>query len=317
MRPATEPTLPIELATVCITSLLYGIFLLLFGSFVYLSATRLAPTINGLRRDPFYVSPIFIVGVVLLMLISANWVLTIVRLFDGLMDDTGELQLGLFFSDLANPTYVAKSVLYFMTALSQDTIIIRRLSRSWNHNKPIIIFPIILCCSLIAAGANAAYQLSRHTEGDRIVNESAGRWIVSAAALTFAYVDFAVMNMYAYTSPCIDEGTDRDMTRTFIIFFLVSFLARTYVASFAIEMWMQMAGISYMLVIIRLRIGPGYQRKARPIILPPSKSYNLTTVITHNWRVSVTSAPAVNTTEYHPPNSPIVDVSTNRIVDEC
>ncbi|KZT02971.1 uncharacterized protein LAESUDRAFT_716545 [Laetiporus sulphureus 93-53] len=166
MRSAKEMMLPIELTTVCITSLLYGIFLLLFGSFVYISTTCLPPTINGLCRDPFYVSLTFIVGMVLLMLISANWVLTIVHLFDGLMDDTGELQLRLFFYDLVNPTYVAKSVLYFMTALSQDTII-------EMTNCP------------TAAGANGAYQLSRHTEGDRIVNRSAGHWIVSAAVLTF------------------------------------------------------------------------------------------------------------------------------------
>ena len=270
-EPATQvPLVSVNLATVCIESFLYGIFFILSVSSVYLLIWRSRTNNGGRHRSAVFTSPMFIAAIILFILITGHWICTFLRLFQAfvLEDSSHALE---FYANLAQNSEVIKTAFLMSTLVVGDVMMIYRLWTIWNRNFKIIIFP---CCTLIGltvCGAGIVYQFTQYTPGESVFLTAAGRWITSDCVFTLvtnAYsTGFIAWRVWSISHNSSAVGGMRLMPvlATFVesaamytswtVFFFGSYQSGSNMQFLAVDGWPAMAGISYMLINVRVGLG--------------------------------------------------------------
>ncbi|KAJ8072544.1 hypothetical protein PM082_016103 [Marasmius tenuissimus] len=172
----------VNLATIVIQSCLYGLFMILnavsmINHFVPLPEGRTARQRSQMIvKHILKVSwgPTFLGKVLLLLIATAHWLCTVIRLFDAILHFRGgPLE---YYADFTQSTYVAKESLILASIIVGDGMIIHRSWIIWGRRYIIIILPTVLLISLIASGIWATNHL-RGEERDK------GKWRIAYALL--------------------------------------------------------------------------------------------------------------------------------------
>lgn len=142
------------LMTVVLEGILYGFSLLMFlGTIWSLTYKQHTQDINR---------SIAAVAILLLLLSTAHIVMSIIRVYDGLVKyrDTYPDGPVAFFANVSQETYVINDTLYVLQTLLADGVVIYRCYVVWQSVR-VIILPSMLWCSVAVTGIHAVYSISQ------------------------------------------------------------------------------------------------------------------------------------------------------------
>ncbi|KZT01978.1 uncharacterized protein LAESUDRAFT_730689 [Laetiporus sulphureus 93-53] len=269
-----------NLATICLESLLYGIFLVLTVLLFWLLVQRHRQSSNALPRrlkatcNPLYTQPMFVAGVLLLMSNTLHWVIAVTRLFKAFVDFEGGAQPLAFYGNLSQPTEVIQTGAMVAAVVLGDAMIIYRLWIVWAYNKYIIIPSICTLLGLTVCGIGVTYQLSQFHLGENIFATAAGRWITCNCVFSM------ITNIYAtcmiawkiwrvnrvashYSGTNLMNAAAIMVESAFLytawnFFFFVAYQSRSNLQFTAVETLPFIAGIAFMLINVRVGLGWAY-----------------------------------------------------------
>ncbi|KAH9926158.1 uncharacterized protein B0H18DRAFT_876555 [Fomitopsis serialis] len=276
-NPEISQLISVNLATVCIESLLYGIFFVLYGASTYLliRQSRAKVAAEGKHSSKsVYRAPMFIAANSIFLTVTGHWVLTVYRLFEAFVNFRGGTAALFFYADIALPSEVAKSALLVATVIVSDAMIIYRLYIIWGYNKAIIVLPVLTWFGLIAVGVGVCWRFSLYKLGDNVYSGQTGRWITADCFFTLA--------TNVYCTVCISYRVFRTRLRArshpslaspnllSALAILVESAAlhtawnATFLGAFqrasafqftAIDVWSPVAGTAFMLINLRVALG--------------------------------------------------------------
>ncbi|KAF8993888.1 hypothetical protein BDQ17DRAFT_1392511 [Cyathus striatus] len=250
--PIDFPLVSVNLATVCIESFLYGIFVVLFVASLYIHVYR-----SGLSQQKA-ASTSFPLG------LSPHWICTFIRLFQAFITYNGGKTPLLFYADLSQLTEIVKTGFLVASIILGDAMIIYRLWVVWNYNKYVIIFPICTLLGLTVCGIGITYQFTQYTPGEDVFRTDAGRWVTSDFLIAWRIysVDKASKKVGAQnlTSVLAIVVESAAIYTSWTIFFFATYQSKSNLQFTAADGWSAMSGIAFML--INVRVGLGWARRA-------------------------------------------------------
>ncbi|KAJ7734754.1 hypothetical protein DFH07DRAFT_844461 [Mycena maculata] len=287
------PVIDANLATVCLESALYGIFLLLFITSTALTVHRHRYTRHmwhrqvpaGSIKPRSFLNPMFLASIALALTVTAHWILTADRLFLAQVHfRDGSAPLA-FYADQAQPTAITKIGLLVVTLAIADGIFVYRLWIVWNHNKWVPIFPICTIVGLLICGTGVVVQFTKFVPGETAFLAQANRWISSNSAFTLAtnvyctgMISWRIWSVNRQSSGLGNHTTSLGSVLAILIesaaiimaqttFFTIAYHLGSNLQIIAISIWSPVCGIAFML--INCRVGLGWAQTAyKPNTLP-------------------------------------------------
>ncbi|KAJ7090480.1 hypothetical protein C8R44DRAFT_861285 [Mycena epipterygia] len=136
---------------------LYGAFVVLFSTVVYLFSTR---GLISRKRPTFF---IFLALVGLFLSITAHWINGICALYRAFIFLGGGFPAEVLYLTLSSPRALAHNSLVVVTTVITDSLMIHRLYTVWSYDRRVIIFPLLVLAGQIVSGIHVIYDLSRET----------------------------------------------------------------------------------------------------------------------------------------------------------
>ncbi|KAF5347641.1 hypothetical protein D9757_013353 [Collybiopsis confluens] len=265
----------VKLVTAGIASFSYGIFFILTGSSIVLTVYRHRRIRASLRGDlpAIWKQPMNYGTFGLAILVTAHWILNFLLLFRAfLIVDDGKAP-GNFFANLRETSSIVKTAILFSTLILSDALIIYRVWVIWSYSFYVIIFPVLTLVGLTVCGIGLPVQLAHFPPALTIFSSDAGRWITSDCVFTLC-TNLYCTSVIGYKIWSIDRfsrGLSHDarsllfILGTFIesaaiytawtIFVFVTYLSGSNVQFFGQDIWPYIAGISFMLINVRVSLG--------------------------------------------------------------
>ncbi|EED85569.1 predicted protein [Postia placenta Mad-698-R] len=114
-----------SLATVAVESMLYGVFLVLAASSMYLHLGRIASQQSnsfGSGSVWAYFTPVILGSLCVILTVTGHWILTVTRLFDAFVNFLDGQEPLLYYSDLSLTTEVVKTAFLIATLIISDIL---------------------------------------------------------------------------------------------------------------------------------------------------------------------------------------------------
>ncbi|KAJ7738740.1 hypothetical protein B0H16DRAFT_1424752 [Mycena metata] len=165
------PLLHANLITTVLETLLYGAYVVLGISAVYLTITRKRHDVSS--KTVFGVA---LLSVILFGTVTAHWILDVARLFLAFQNVDDPLGPRIFYADLSHATEVAKYAFLVATIFIGDLFLIHRTWAIWGFCTRITIFPILTLMGSLTFGVGLVYQLSTYNSTDDIFKSDFRRW---------------------------------------------------------------------------------------------------------------------------------------------
>ncbi|KAJ7579074.1 hypothetical protein C8J56DRAFT_1110134 [Mycena floridula] len=285
MPPRVISLLSVNIATVSIESLLYGAFLVLafisicLSYYRHLRITRV-PRGNASGRSRstalgFFRSPMFLGAFSLLVTVTGHWICIVMRIFDAFIHYKHGQSPEEYFGDISQMTEVVKTAFLMATMVLSDLMIIYRLWIVWNHNRYIVIFPLMSVLGLTVCGVGVTYQFYIYDPSVSVFNSAAARWITSDCVFTLA-TNLYSTSMIAWRlwdtnrivgNMRVGGGRNNVMTAiviviesaaiytTWTILFMALYESNTNYEFSIVDTWPSVAGIAFMLINVRVGLG--------------------------------------------------------------
>ncbi|KAJ7495153.1 hypothetical protein FB451DRAFT_973509, partial [Mycena latifolia] len=239
----------VSMATVALEGLLYGVFLVLFFTIMYLRAKRYSAAPHLSQSCRAILNPIALSAAAMCGTITAHWILTVDRFFLAFLYFKNGAAPLLLYADLSHPTEIAKTGI-----IVGDAVIIYRVWLIWNRNNRIVVFPILCWCAFFVCTIGVTYQFSRYNLGDNVFLMSSGRWITSnwvfIVTLALPGLSHAPMSAHNFWTVYVPY-----------LFFAISYEHGSNLQFFAIDLAPAVVGIANML--IQVRVGLGWSNQGR------------------------------------------------------
>ncbi|KAG1778897.1 hypothetical protein EV702DRAFT_143670 [Suillus placidus] len=254
------------LMSAVLESILYGFSVLMFIGTIW------ALTYKRRMRDINH--PIAVVAVLLLLTSTANMVVTIVRIENGLVKyrDTWPNGPAAFFTDVTEETYLIKHALYIFQTVLADGVMVYRCYVLWQSVR-VIILPILLWCSIIVTGIRAVYGNSQATTNPgNVFAADVEKWIMAFIVSTLAAnllcsgllvyrvwkIECRVSKLRASKStimPIVRVLVDAAVLYSVMLFaFLICFITASSGESVLSDMAVPVISITFYMVLIRITI---------------------------------------------------------------
>ncbi|KAJ7138201.1 hypothetical protein C8R44DRAFT_767019 [Mycena epipterygia] len=181
----------VNLATLAIASLFYGIYSVLFLISMYLLLRRYKSahtSYKSRKDDSIFRSMVFVSAICLFIVVTAHWVTIVYRAFIAYVSLQHGIEAEVFFSDHTQFTEVVQNSIMGLAIVIGDSLIIHRLWVVWSPNKFVLVVPICTLLTLTASAVVAANITSHST--DIFSNP----WMKLNAILTF------ITNVYCTAS---------------------------------------------------------------------------------------------------------------------
>ncbi|KAJ7089106.1 hypothetical protein C8R44DRAFT_818785 [Mycena epipterygia] len=280
--------LSVNLATLAVSSLFYGMFLVLSSSSMYLLvarylANRRSRNTNTLTDRSIFRSTVFIAAIGLFCAITAHWITTVYRAFLAFIYfQHGDAAVE-FYADIvrtAQVTEMIQEAFLMMSILIGDSLIIHRLWVVWEHRTAVVVFPI---CTL--AALTLCSGVSIHTIAQKAVERRdifSDPWLTSNCVLTLvtnvystALITYKIWNITSKARP-IGGSNLRDFLvivvesaaiyASWAVFFTVTYQTRSLVQFIVIQTAPEVVGIVN--ALIHTRVGLGWAVEAQ-VHTPP------------------------------------------------
>ncbi|EIW58183.1 uncharacterized protein TRAVEDRAFT_84557, partial [Trametes versicolor FP-101664 SS1] len=172
----------------CLESTFYGIFLILSLVILYLWIRQHAfnspqPRWGALIWD-LRNSPLVIVNLFFVVIVSAHWIVGILRLLQAVVDQGDTAKATAYYADLRQPTDVIRTGLMFVGFLVGDIIITYRVWLVWGRDYRAIILPAVTVIGLAATVIGLMYRMIAATPNESIFATEFNRWVISFCVAT-------------------------------------------------------------------------------------------------------------------------------------
>lgn len=254
---------PCHLAMVSVVGFLYGIFFVLFCASVYLLIQRQQRLNAGSAPGkPVYLTMPFIGGMLLFMSVTPHWIVVVYRSFEAFIYYKAGSDPYDFYANQMNASYMAETAFSIIVPLLADAMLIWRLWLIWDHNRVVIIAPIVVLVGAIAAGIGALAIESMRQQ------PQVSNWMTSCYAASVAINVYCCALISRRLIAVVSKShsvSGAIMSRVLAIFIeSASLYVSWMIISFALyetqngvrEALVPMAGIAFML--INVRVGMGY-----------------------------------------------------------
>ncbi|KAH9842709.1 uncharacterized protein C8Q71DRAFT_216452 [Rhodofomes roseus] len=276
----TQPSIiSVNLVTVALESLLYGIFLTLTSTSFYILINRALSqqSSHGRSGCSSLFTPVMFGTIAITLTVSAHWVMTVVRLFDAFVNfEQGQAAL-LYYADLALTTEIIKTAFVVTTLIISDILLVYRLWTVWGYNYYVIIIPSLTVLGLSIAGPGVIYQLSQLNATSSVFVTEVNRWISADYACTFVtnvYSTFGIAwKVWHVRSPGGKSYGGGNLQRvlamivesaalytSYAVFFFVAYQVNNNIQFTAIDTLCPIAGIAF--TMINVRVGLGWGQRA-------------------------------------------------------
>ncbi|KAJ7264232.1 hypothetical protein C8J57DRAFT_1718686 [Mycena rebaudengoi] len=146
----SQPSLPlVNLWSLTLGTLFYGMYFIVFIASMYIFLVR-PRDVKGSSPPPFR-SMMFLSGCALFIAVTANWVLTVVRGFQGFIYFQDGLGAHIFFNDNSQLTETLQNAFVGLSIVLGDLMIIYRLWVVWSFNKLVVVLPLLCIIGLTVA----------------------------------------------------------------------------------------------------------------------------------------------------------------------
>ncbi|KAJ6489986.1 hypothetical protein C8R45DRAFT_929275 [Mycena sanguinolenta] len=208
---------------------LYGAFVVLFFTVVYLFSTR---GLISRKRPSFFV---FLALVGLFLSITAHWINGICALYQAFISLGGGFPAEVLYLTLSSPRALAHNSLVVVTTVITDSLMIHRLYTVWSHDGRVIIFPLLVLAGQVASGIHVIYDLSRET--------------------IFNFFDLSNPWETSYLVSSLEALALEDVCGTMTVGVLVTFQTGLLVQAALIALQPVVFGISVLLIHLRVSLG--------------------------------------------------------------
>ncbi|KAF8213915.1 hypothetical protein K438DRAFT_1563866 [Mycena galopus ATCC 62051] len=267
------PLVAVNVGTVSVEAFLYGVYLVLFITSMYLlgtknSASKARPNASRIKHS------VLLGPICLFMVITGHWILTVDRSFLAFVYfENGSLPIA-FYGDLSHITEVVKTGFLSASLVIGDVLIVLAAQVIWGHNIYVIIFPTCTMLGLAICGGGITYQLSQYTPGENIFATAAGRWITSDTAFTLCtnvycttLITLRIWRNSRFVKNSVFGGAQNwnsllgilvesaALYTTWTLFFLISYQTESNLQFIALDCWAAVTGIACMLIHVRVGLG--------------------------------------------------------------
>ncbi|KAI0327852.1 hypothetical protein GY45DRAFT_1256114 [Cubamyces sp. BRFM 1775] len=278
----------VNLALACVESAFYGIFFVLATTSLAVLVGRhsnRSSSHNGPpapSSKPLWRSPLLIATVMLLMTVTAHWILTVRRLFEAFLYHTSGGEPTRYYLTVEAPTQVASTAFVVSSVIVGDLILTYRIWVVWDRRLSMIVFPMLCTLGYVAMGISVIQLFAIYTPMESIFVHAAQRRIITTAALTLstniygtgsslsiAYRIWTSNRAVKHEGASLAKGLPEALVifiesaalYTFwTLFFLVSYSSNSLLEAFAFHCIPAATGLSFTLIIAR--IGLGWSRVA-------------------------------------------------------
>ncbi|KAI0764238.1 hypothetical protein BD413DRAFT_673558 [Trametes elegans] len=274
----------VNLALACVESAFFGIFFVLAATSLAVLVVRHggsrgstpnanAKALQSAAHERIWMSPLFVGTVILLMTVTAHWIITVRRLFEAfLYNYYGEAQT--YFLTVEAPTQVAGAAFVIASVIVGDIILTYRIWVVWDRRWPLIVFPALCTLGYVAMGTSVVQLFAVYSSGESLFVHAAQRRIITTAALTLTTNIYGTASI-AYRIWTSNRAMKHENTlpgmgltealvifiesaalyTSWTLFFLVSYSANSILEAFAFHCIPAATGISFMLIIVRVGLG--------------------------------------------------------------
>ncbi|KAF5371334.1 hypothetical protein D9758_004080 [Tetrapyrgos nigripes] len=270
------PVISVSLASLLTETFLYGCFFLLTTIsmiLVFVPLETKATALSCERRSfrTIIKRPMFISAFLILLSVTAHWICSYYRSWQAFITFEGGTQSAYFYADMSQTSQVAKTGTLVFALLVSDAMLIYRLWVVWDRNWKVIIFPILTLISLTICGFGITYQFTRYVPGMDVFDSAADRWITSDCVFTLStnlYCTCFISWRIWKTNDALKALGASNLNNILVTFiesamiytiwtfgFFVSYEAHSNIQFIFVDSWAAIAGISFMLINVRLSLG--------------------------------------------------------------
>ncbi|KAI0363642.1 hypothetical protein BV20DRAFT_95340 [Pilatotrama ljubarskyi] len=271
---------------------LYGIFLLLSFSSLALLARRQRDACRALchasrlslwpHRLAFVLallkSPLILVNVLLILTITAHWLIGMHRVYIAVVDRVDRQQAADYISNLREGLEVARTAVLFVDMVLGDVVIAYRTWLVWKRDYRAVAVPCLTLSGLVASGIGLLHVFTSSGLDGGIFTIQVGRWILGYCVATLATNLYCTVmiayRIYTFNKASKQNGLFRangsNLSEALAIFVesaaLYSAWATLFVILYATRSPLQtmgsgcgpsMIGIAFMLITVRVGLGWG------------------------------------------------------------
>ncbi|KAI0249425.1 hypothetical protein BJV78DRAFT_693838 [Lactifluus subvellereus] len=142
-----------ELIAMCLESVFYGIYVVLFAACVKVLCSKRRRRAGGNYR-------LVIVSSVLFILVTWHEIIDAIRLFLAYQNSQTTADADLYFTNVTAKLSVMKTSVYLAETIVSDLFILYRCFVVWNTSVPIVVLPALLYVADIGTGIAAVYTLT-------------------------------------------------------------------------------------------------------------------------------------------------------------
>ncbi|KAJ7486988.1 hypothetical protein FB451DRAFT_775682 [Mycena latifolia] len=262
----SQPSLPlVNLISITLFTLFYGMYFIVFVLSIYLilGAARGAQTSVTYMR--VVNSTTFISAWALFLAITGDWVVSVLRAFQGFIYFHDGMGAAIYWSDNSQVTETIGGVFLALSLCIGDAMIIYRLWVVWSHNKTVIILPML---SLLGLFISFLIEVAGTKDLPSIALDISLTPISVFTLVTNIYctgmISWEIWRITRYCMPT--DGTNlRDflaimvesaaLYTSWVIFYIVCHEINSNVQYTALGALPPMAGLANALIHVRLALG--------------------------------------------------------------
>lgn len=271
---AVVSLLSANVATLCIESLLYGVFLVLSVASMYMlvQRSRASTNVPWHAKSTLFITPMSVAAVLLFMTNTAHWIIGVYRAFRAFIYFEGGQQPFAYFNDMRQPTEVSQTALLMVSLIIGDSVLVYRLWIIWAfNNRSIVIFPACTLLGLTTCAIGVIYQLARPNAKNDIFDSATGRWITSNCVFTLctnvystAFIGWRILrtnreaqriggsNLMGILGILVESAA---LYTAWTIFFFVTYHVQSNLQYTCSDTYCAIAGITFMLINVRVGMG--------------------------------------------------------------
>ncbi|TEB20167.1 hypothetical protein FA13DRAFT_1718012 [Coprinellus micaceus] len=296
---ALEILLPgVYLASIAVESLLFGVFVVLSFTSLYLlfARERLSDRPKNSKLAAL-TTPLIFANVLISATVTAHWIMSIVRLFQAFTKQGDRASANDYFLDLSHGEFLGSLSLAILTLIVGDCVMIYRLRTVFKYNQSTTVFPVCCLFGFIACGIGTVFQFSPLSPGNGVFLASIGTvftfvtnvFCSSFIAWKIYHVNKAATN---YTGQSLASITgiiveSAALYTSWTIMFMASYLAGSNLAFLFIDTLPTITAISFMLINVRIGLGWAQNMASKDRRDRTNGSYQMQSLAVHVERTVV------------------------------
>jgi len=252
-----------EVMIFCISigSLLFGVFTMFYVATIYILVFKR-------RSSQRLKTPILAVATTMYIIGLLNVIIEIRRAQIGFIHFGGTPGGATdYFFNTSNPLYLTQKILSFLQTLTGDTFIIYRLYIVWNRNKLVVLPAIVCLAGCLASGIGTLVVLGVASPSTSVF--TAKQWVASFFATTLitnggctilialkiwlterqTSAVFRSRSALSVAIMIVESGAIYSIA---LVTVLALFLANSWAQYIVLDMVIQLTGIAYSLIIVRV-----------------------------------------------------------------